>query len=117
MLAATMLITAYEKISEAYRRWGITEATKNIAIVKVVFPTESRPELPSAQEVSAHLAQVVQGTPAPLTDAELADLTDWPKVRKYYKLNGAPVLDGKDEAGKVKEMELLALGGMALRGL
>jgi EKC/KEOPS complex subunit CGI121/TPRKB len=53
----------------------------------------------------------------PLTDAELADLTDWPKVRKYYKLNGVPTLDGKDDAGRIKEMGLLALGGMALRGL
>jgi EKC/KEOPS complex subunit CGI121/TPRKB len=63
------------------------------------------------------LTEVVQGIPVPLTDAELADLTDWPKVRKYYKLNGVPTLDGKDDAGRIKEMGLLALGGMALRGL
>jgi EKC/KEOPS complex subunit CGI121/TPRKB len=110
-------LSRVEQISEAYRRWGITEATKNIVIVKIVFPTESQPQAPSAQEVNAHLAQVVEGTPARLTDAELAGLTDWPKVRKYYKLNNAPTLEGKDEAGKVKEMGVLALGGMALRGL
>ncbi len=63
------------------------------------------------------MTEVVKGTPAPLTDAELAECTDWPKVRRYYKLNGAPTLDGKDDAGKMKEMGLLALGGMALRGL
>jgi len=67
--------------------------------------------------VSKHLTEAVQGTLTPLTDAELADCTDWPKVRKYYKLNAAPTLDGKDEEGKTKEMGLLALGGMALRGL
>lgn len=59
----------------------------------------------------------VQGTLAPLTDVELARCTDWPKVRKYYKLNGAPALEGKDEAERTKEMELLAVAGMALRGL
>lgn len=83
----------------------------------MVFPTESRPQPPSAQEVFGHLTEVVQGIPVPLTDAELADLTDWPKVRKYYKLNGVPTLDGKDDAVRIKEMGLLALGGMALRGL
>lgn len=106
-----------EQISEAYRRWGITDATKDIIIIKVVFPTESRPQPPSAEEVLSHLAEVVQGVPGQLTDAELADVTDWPKVRKYYKLNAVPALEGKDDAGKLKEMGLLALGGMALRGL
>ena len=86
-------------------------------IVKVLFPTDARPEPPSAQEVYAHLTEVVQGTPVRLTDEALAECTDWPKVRKYYKLNNAPTLDGKDDAMKVKEMELLAIGAMALRGL
>ncbi|OIW23769.1 CGI-121-domain-containing protein [Coniochaeta ligniaria NRRL 30616] len=104
-------------ISEAYRRWGITDTTKDVVIVKVLFPTESRPQPPSASEVFSHLTEAVKGTPAPLTDAELAECTDWPKVRKYYKLNGAPTLDGKDDAAKTREMGLLALGGMALRGL
>lgn len=86
-------------------------------VVKVLFPTESRPQPPSIDEVAKHLNGSVEGTPTPLTDQELADCTDWPKVRKYYKLNGAPTLDGKDEAAKTREMGLLAVGAMALRGL
>ncbi|KAB5549472.1 protein CGI121 [Coniochaeta sp. 2T2.1] len=110
-------LSASNNISEAYRRWGIIDATKDVVIVKVLFPTETRPEPPSAQEVYAHLTEVVQGSPVALTDEALAECADWPKVRKYYKLNNAPTLDGRDEASKVKEMGLLAIGAMALRGL
>lgn len=85
--------------------------------MKVVFPTESRPQPPSAEEVYSHLAEVVHGVPAQLTDPELADVTDWPKVRKYYKLNAVPALEGKADAARLGEMGLLALAGMALRGL
>lgn len=66
----------------------------------------------------AHLLEHVKGTPVALTDDEIAKSTDLPKVRKYYKLNGAAALDGiRDEAGRVREMTLLAIGGMALKGL
>lgn len=64
-----------------------------------------------------HITENVQGTPAPFTDEELSQCTDWAKVRKYYKLNGAPTLEGKNDKEKTKEMGLLALGAMALRGL
>ncbi|KAL7620807.1 hypothetical protein AAE478_009805 [Parahypoxylon ruwenzoriense] len=65
-----------------------------------------------------HLRAHVRGTPLPFTDAALGGLTDWPKVRKYYKLNGVGCLDGlADEAQRRRETELLVLGGMALRGL
>lgn len=85
--------------------------------MKVLFPTEARPELPSAEEVWQHITESVQGTSVPFTDAELSKCTDWPKVRKYYKLNGAPTLEGKSDQEKTIEMGLLALGAMALRGL
>lgn len=53
-----------------------------------------------------------------MTDQNLAHLTDMAKVSKYYKLNGLNWLDGiKDERAKHKEMEMLILGGMALRGV
>jgi len=64
------------------------------------------------------LTQHVQGTPVPLTDGEISKATDWPKVRKYYKLNGVPGLERlKDEDLKKKQMEKLVLMGMALRGM
>ena len=106
------------QIAEAYRRWGITPATKDVVVVKVVFPTADRPEPPTAEHVWSHLSEHVKGTPAALADAEIAKATDWPKVRKYYKLNGAPVLEGiKGEPERAKELEALVLSGMALKGI
>jgi EKC/KEOPS complex subunit CGI121/TPRKB len=66
----------------------------------------------------AHLTTDVKGTPTLLTDSELAQATDWPKVRKYYRLNGVPALERvTDEEERRKQMERLAVMGMALRGL
>ncbi|KAI1076208.1 CGI121 protein [Whalleya microplaca] len=106
-------------ISEAYRRFGITPTTKDLVIVKVLIsPSSGEPSKLSPQDVSSHLLSHVQGKLSPFTDATLSELTDWAKVRKYYKLNGAPGLDGiKDPAQKDREIELLILGAMALRGL
>ncbi|KAI2469594.1 hypothetical protein F4781DRAFT_215563 [Annulohypoxylon bovei var. microspora] len=102
-------------ISEAYRRFGITAATQSLIIIKVlVTPPSTR----SAGTIEQHLLAHVHGIPTPLTDAALRSVTDWPKVRKYYKLNGVGYLDGvKDEAFRRGEMEVLVLEGMALRNL
>jgi EKC/KEOPS complex subunit CGI121/TPRKB len=92
-------------------------------VIKVVppppSPTEDAPNGTLTQQaIWDHLRQHVQGTPAPLTDAELAQATDWPKVRKYYRLNGVPALEKlADEQERRKGMESLAIMGMALRGL
>lgn len=69
--------------------------------------------------VWAHLAEHVQGTAVPLSDAAvLAKCTDLARVRKYYKLNGIPSLAGnEDTPAKRHEAEVLVLGAMALRGL
>lgn len=55
----------------------------------------------------------------PFSDDEIAQTTDWPKVQKYYKLNGAPALgnNAKDEQARRDESEMLILGAMALRGV
>ncbi|KAK4187930.1 hypothetical protein QBC35DRAFT_217934 [Podospora australis] len=109
-------------IADGYRRWGITPVkTKDLIVIKILTspePLSEEDEEKERQQVWAHLTEVIEGTPVPLTDEELATTTDWPKVRKYYKLNGVPVLDSlKDEAEKKKKMETLAVMGMALRGL
>jgi EKC/KEOPS complex subunit CGI121/TPRKB len=65
-----------------------------------------------------HLSENVQGTAVPFSDDEIAKTTDWAKVSKYYKLNGAPALKGiKDEGEKRRETEMLILSSMALRGV
>lgn len=59
----------------------------------------------------------MEGTAVPITDEELAKVTDWTKVRKYYKLNVPHLTTIKDEQAKLKEAEMLILGAMALRGV
>ncbi|KAI0169987.1 hypothetical protein GGR52DRAFT_581181 [Hypoxylon sp. FL1284] len=104
-------------ISEAYRRFGITPSSKHLIIAKVLI---TPPSTLTPSTVNHHLVTNVKGTPVPFTDEALqaGHLTDWAKIRKYYKLNSVGWLDGvQDEAVKRKEMEVLVLGGMALRGL
>lgn len=72
----------------------------------------------TSQDVENHLRAHVQGRPVPFTYETLSELTDWGRVRKYYKLNGVGWLDWvKDQATKNKEMDMLVMGGMALRGV
>ncbi|KAH6853100.1 kinase binding protein CGI-121-domain-containing protein [Chaetomium sp. MPI-CAGE-AT-0009] len=109
-------------IADAYRRWGITPGkTKDLIVVKVVLSASIAEEEASAQTPQAiwdHIRQHVKGTPTPLTDAELAQTTEWPKVRKYYRLNGVPALEHlAGEQEKRQQSERLAIMGMALRGL
>ncbi|KAI0020800.1 CGI121 protein [Xylariomycetidae sp. FL0641] len=107
-------LSASKNIAEAYRRYGITPATTNLIVVKILTPASAT----TPQEIEAHLREHVHGQPVPFADEVLAGFTDWARVRKYYKLNGIGWLDGmKDEARKRKELEVLVLGSMALRGL
>ncbi|KAJ9136578.1 hypothetical protein NKR23_g9698 [Pleurostoma richardsiae] len=113
-------LSASNNIAEAYRRYGITPTTKDVIVVKVLFPTEARPEdqLPSPGDVWAHLQTHVEGIAAPLTDTEISAATDWARVRKYYKLNGVPAVEGlRTEEDKAREREMLILSAMALRGV
>lgn len=65
-----------------------------------------------------HLRENVKGTPVDFNDEAIASTTDWPKVKKYYKLNGLQWLEAtKDEKEKKKQLEGLILGAMALRGV
>ncbi|KAI1321971.1 kinase binding protein CGI-121-domain-containing protein [Xylariaceae sp. FL0255] len=107
-------------ITESYRRHGITPSSRNLVIVKVLFPDTSAAETvpKTLEDVQRHLVANVKGTPHAFTDETLSQLTDWSRVRKYYKLNGVAWLDGvKDEKAKAHESDMLILGGMALRGL
>ncbi|RYP80440.1 hypothetical protein DL769_002467 [Monosporascus sp. CRB-8-3] len=109
-------------IAEAYRRYGITPSSRDIIIVKVLIAADAASAgdqgPPGARDVEAHLREHVEGTGVPFSDEVLSGTTDWAKVRKYYKLNGIGWLDGiKDESLKRREMEMLVLGSMALRGL
>lgn len=101
------------QIAEAYRRYGISPSTKDLIVVKVAIDGE-----PSYQSISDHISKNIEGDQLPVTDQNLAAATDMSKVSKYYKLNGLKWLDSiKDQSAKHKELEMLVLGSMALRGV
>ncbi|KAK1763151.1 CGI-121-domain-containing protein [Phialemonium atrogriseum] len=120
-------LSASNNIAEAYRRYGITPTTRNLIAIKVCSSSSSSSPAPGdASTVAAHLSTHVAGRPVPLSDAEIRPCTDWARVRKYYRLNGAPALEGRpgggndndeDDDRRVREAEALVLGAMALRGL
>jgi EKC/KEOPS complex subunit CGI121/TPRKB len=72
------------------------------------------------ESVAAHLAQHVQGSSIPFTDAALARVSDVAKIKKAYKLGSLPSAasnqaNGAHNDGK-RRLELSVLGAIALRG-
>lgn len=114
-------MSSNKNISEAYRRFGISPTAKDVVVVKVLISqngADADDQL-TPDQVDRHLQTNVQGDLVPLSDEELGKTTDWAKLRKYHKLNGLAWLDEKfkgDDEGKRKELELLVVGAMALRG-
>ncbi|THV46772.1 hypothetical protein BGAL_0361g00100 [Botrytis galanthina] len=107
-------------IAESFRRFGITPTTTSLLVVKVAPAS-------SASQISEHLSSVIEGEPVPFEDESLASMVDIARVKKLYKLSalgggakkgGANGVNGKVE-NKVeerKELEIMVLGAMALRG-
>ncbi|KAJ4419596.1 hypothetical protein N0V82_004899 [Gnomoniopsis sp. IMI 355080] len=110
-------LSASNNISEAYRRYGISADVRDVIVVKILFPTDERPQPPNAQDIWEHLSANVKGTAVPFTDEEIATSTDWDKIKKYYKLKIPVLASIKDEQTKLRESEMLILGAMALRGV
>ncbi|KAL8372446.1 hypothetical protein RB595_001987 [Gaeumannomyces hyphopodioides] len=113
---AVFCLAPSPNIAEAYRRFGISPASRDVVAVKVL--TAGGSSTAAADDVWAHLCASVEGTAVPFTDENVALCTDWAKVRRYYKLNGAAALAGiKDDGARRREEEMLILGAMALRGV
>ncbi|KAL7921886.1 kinase binding protein CGI-121 domain-containing protein [Trichoderma austrokoningii] len=111
-------LSASNNISDAYRRFGVSPSTTDLFVVKITFPTDSKPVPASADTIYQHLKDNVEGDIVPPTDESISSITDVKTVRKNYKLNGLAWLDTvKDEVVKRDEIEKLVLSGMALRGL
>ncbi|KAL8399573.1 hypothetical protein RB594_000098 [Gaeumannomyces avenae] len=112
---AVFCLAPSANIAEAYRRFGISPASRDVVAVKVLTAGGTA----TADDVWAHLCASVEGTAVPFTDENVALCTDWAKVRKYYKLNGAAALAGikDDEGARRRDEEMLILGAMALRGV
>ncbi|PBL01808.1 hypothetical protein ARMGADRAFT_1023222 [Armillaria gallica] len=81
------------QITEAIRRYGISDKTTSVLVVHI-----SDAGL-SSSAVQEKLIRVVDGTLLPL--ASLPDFTDWTRIKKYYKLDQEKALIAtKDDPSK-----------------
>ncbi|KAI9704980.1 MAG: hypothetical protein M1836_006760 [Candelina mexicana] len=117
-------------IAESFRRFGISDITPSLLIVKI--PTGPNTTFESVQQ---HLCSVIEGTALEFSDKSLSRLTDLARVKKIYKLNnvnggnakrhsqGSRPAKAKAEGiatdGNMQglELEVAILGIMALRGV
>ncbi|EXJ83430.1 hypothetical protein A1O1_07053 [Capronia coronata CBS 617.96] len=111
-------------IGEAFRRYGVSETTKDLLVMKVA----TTPDV-TFESVSAHLSTHVQGKEYPFDDSTFHETADVDRIRKAYKLSSlapksapaksAKVLNGVTNGEKVdltKNLEVQILGLMAIRG-
>jgi EKC/KEOPS complex subunit CGI121/TPRKB len=118
-----------EQIAESFRRFGITPTTTNLLIFKVSTPSSPA----TAEEVQSHLTSSIEGEQVPFEDSVLQEMTDVARVKKIYKLNSSGGGGGEkkgqvngaenevpngtgSEVDQRKDLEILVLGCMALRG-
>ncbi|OAP64107.1 hypothetical protein AYL99_00079 [Fonsecaea erecta] len=113
-----------EIIGEAFRRFGVSESTRDLLVLKVA----TTPEV-TLDSVSQHLSTHIQGQESAFDDASFRKVADKDRVRKVYKLNSATSGGGSGKAvngisgasssepiDEVKTLEAQILGLMALRG-
>ncbi|KAJ6511975.1 kinase binding protein CGI-121-domain-containing protein [Mycena vitilis] len=90
-------------ISEAMRRYGVSDATTALIVVRI-----GGPEL-LAENVERDMNAIVKGTQASFT--ELANLTDWTAIKKYHKLgNEVGIREAKDD----QERERMIVDGIVV---
>ncbi|KAK9492774.1 kinase binding protein CGI-121-domain-containing protein [Lipomyces doorenjongii] len=92
-------------IAESLRRFGINDDSDSLLVVKVDTAQVER-----SNSVWDELGELVQGTSIPVTDENIAALTDVETVRKNYKIQQGISLADRSEATNVIS------GAIALRG-
>lgn len=103
------------QIGEAFRRFGVSDATTDLIVVKV--GTTPAVDLGTVQ---SHLSEAVKGQESPFTDGSLINGADVPRICKVYKLPSSSA--GKTANGvhpshdNQQRLEVQILGAMALRG-
>ncbi|KAB8225237.1 kinase binding protein CGI-121-domain-containing protein [Aspergillus novoparasiticus] len=102
-------------IADSFRKFGISDSTKDLLVVKVSVT----PEI-THDSVAAHLAQSIEGSPVPFNDETLSKIADVTKIKKAYKLGALPSAPagqvngaGNDDNGR---LENSIIGAIALRG-
>ncbi|KAI5270189.1 CGI-121-domain-containing protein [Aureobasidium subglaciale] len=102
-------------IAESFRRFGISDTTQYVLAIKVLSGSNT-----TAESVSKHLQQNIDGEQVDVSDANLAEVADQARLRKIYKLN-VQVRKGAangtaSPVSEIKELETSILGVMVLKG-
>ncbi|KAI9821134.1 MAG: hypothetical protein M1827_003868 [Pycnora praestabilis] len=117
-------------IAESFRRFGISDATTSLLIIKV----STHPSI-THESIQQHLQSTIEGSELRFSDETLNAKTDLARVRKIYKLHApsnSGAGGGKGKGGVTgqmngieghksaeeerKELEVAVLGLIALRG-
>lgn len=114
------------QIASSFRTFGILPTTRSLIVVKIAIDPSV-----TASDITQHLATSIEGTAIEFNDDNISKFTDLGKVRKIYKLNESTkaarqpkkrvahetlAVSEKDQIDDRKEMEVVVLGMMALRG-
>ncbi|EAW11434.1 EKC/KEOPS complex subunit CGI121/TPRKB [Aspergillus clavatus NRRL 1] len=94
-------------IAESFRKFGITDLTKDLLVVKVSVT----PDI-THNSVAEHLQQSIEGLSVPFTDTSLSEIGDVAKIKKAYKLGSLSTAQDDDK----RRLELSLIGAIALRG-
>jgi EKC/KEOPS complex subunit CGI121/TPRKB len=122
-------------IGESYKKFGLSDTSTNLIAVKLPLNQSSGAESKewavdgsiTKESVSQHLGSVVEGTSVEISEKgeELGQWCDIEKIRRVYKLGdggakkakkGAAVNGDGGEEDEKKQMEVVILGTIALKG-
>ncbi|TRM68612.1 kinase binding protein CGI-121-domain-containing protein [Schizophyllum amplum] len=78
------MLNPTNNISEAIRRYGVTDASTALLVVRIHGPDLLEEQIQTAADAA------VAGIMRPMAD--LAEVSDWAAVKKYHKLNGEPAV-------------------------
>ncbi|PGH05818.1 hypothetical protein AJ80_08266 [Polytolypa hystricis UAMH7299] len=112
-------------IAEAFRKFGITDATKDLLVVKA----STAPEI-THDTVAQHLEKAIEGIPCEFNDENLHATSRYDEIKKIYKLNSmnvklphkpdgvsvGPAAGSAEEIDGLRRIETSILGSIALRG-
>ncbi|KAF9268412.1 CGI-121-domain-containing protein [Marasmius fiardii PR-910] len=74
------MLNPTNNITEAIRRYGVSDSSRALLVVHISERARS-----TTSEIEIKMKNAVEGVLSPLD--KLEELTDWERIKKYYKLN------------------------------
>ncbi|KAI0314734.1 CGI-121-domain-containing protein [Amylostereum chailletii] len=96
-------------ITEAIRRYGVSDGSTALFVVRVAPP--------GVDDIEARMRAVVSGSLSGV--GALSGLTDWGAVKKYHKLNGEPAIAsaGKDGERERAVVDNIVVSSVAMKSV